>query len=375
MLPLINSQRQLADEDDVHQCGRCKQVFHSIENYFLHKKASSCKKIGHQKHTDVSLIEAFLAPHVAISEGRVDAANLSEASSCKKIVHQKHTDVSLIEAFLAPHVAIGEGRVDAANLSEASSCKKIVHQKHTDVSLVEAIVEAANRSEASLAVCATDVTGADDTMTATDVVDIGGQTGQDDRIFSDFVPHAEAFLALSVGEGRVETADPSEASPAVCTSDVTGDDNKKAATEVVDVGRQTRQDDGMIRQSDVPNDETARKPRKRNSGAARDDRAVGGREEPERRSLRCGVCERSFRHPHHLRRHRDSLHAVAPAQLPTATVAANVVALRSRWGRRLAGLAQDSARETGMRRYAAFIITAYLICVTIVHFSDESSSS
>ena len=34
----------ITDEEDVHQCGRCKQIFHSIEEYFVHKSAKVCKK-------------------------------------------------------------------------------------------------------------------------------------------------------------------------------------------------------------------------------------------------------------------------------------------------------------------------------------------
>ena len=32
-------------DEDVHQCGRCKQVFNNVQDYFIHKKAKSCKKV------------------------------------------------------------------------------------------------------------------------------------------------------------------------------------------------------------------------------------------------------------------------------------------------------------------------------------------
>ena len=28
----------------MHQCGRCKEIFHSIDEYFVHKRSKICKK-------------------------------------------------------------------------------------------------------------------------------------------------------------------------------------------------------------------------------------------------------------------------------------------------------------------------------------------
>ncbi len=32
-------------DEDVHQCGRCKEIFSSIDEYFVHKKAKACQKV------------------------------------------------------------------------------------------------------------------------------------------------------------------------------------------------------------------------------------------------------------------------------------------------------------------------------------------
>ena len=37
------------DDEDVHQCGRCKLVFRSIDEYFVHKKNRACQKVGDSK--------------------------------------------------------------------------------------------------------------------------------------------------------------------------------------------------------------------------------------------------------------------------------------------------------------------------------------
>ena len=62
------------DDDDVHQCGRCKQLFRCIDDYFTHKKSVVC-----QKTTD--------PPHLTSSEDKRDddeqpaSAGPPEASS------------------------------------------------------------------------------------------------------------------------------------------------------------------------------------------------------------------------------------------------------------------------------------------------------
>ena len=45
------------DEEDTHQCGRCKAVFNSLDLYLEHKKSQECKKrkFKHEQHTDVEV--------------------------------------------------------------------------------------------------------------------------------------------------------------------------------------------------------------------------------------------------------------------------------------------------------------------------------
>ncbi|KAI0214985.1 hypothetical protein LSAT2_032996, partial [Lamellibrachia satsuma] len=42
------------DDEDVHQCGRCKHVFHSIDEYFVHKKNDVCQKVVDTAQVDSS---------------------------------------------------------------------------------------------------------------------------------------------------------------------------------------------------------------------------------------------------------------------------------------------------------------------------------
>ena len=35
-------------DEDVHQCGRCKELFYSVQSYFDHKKAKNCRKVRHE---------------------------------------------------------------------------------------------------------------------------------------------------------------------------------------------------------------------------------------------------------------------------------------------------------------------------------------
>ena len=38
----------LLSDEDVHQCGRCKELFYSVQSYFDHKKAKNCRKVRHE---------------------------------------------------------------------------------------------------------------------------------------------------------------------------------------------------------------------------------------------------------------------------------------------------------------------------------------
>jgi len=43
-----------SSDDDVHQCGRCKEVFHDITNYMKHKSSKVCKNNVNKLKVDAS---------------------------------------------------------------------------------------------------------------------------------------------------------------------------------------------------------------------------------------------------------------------------------------------------------------------------------
>ncbi|KAK2162231.1 hypothetical protein LSH36_101g01054 [Paralvinella palmiformis] len=45
-----NSRELQSTYEDIHQCGRCKEIFHSIDEYFRHKKEKSCQKLKDDSH-------------------------------------------------------------------------------------------------------------------------------------------------------------------------------------------------------------------------------------------------------------------------------------------------------------------------------------
>ena len=60
----------ITDEEDVHQCGRCKEIFHSIDEYFVHKSSKVCKKPKKPPQAE--------PPQAEPSDTSVVASNVSE---------------------------------------------------------------------------------------------------------------------------------------------------------------------------------------------------------------------------------------------------------------------------------------------------------
>ncbi len=87
-----------ADEEDVHQCGRCKEVFHSIDLYFLHKKLKTCKKNKAPVAADVVLPVAPKEPvnkvieDSPVCEGKPDEFEVRRPTGMTKTV-DKHKEL------------------------------------------------------------------------------------------------------------------------------------------------------------------------------------------------------------------------------------------------------------------------------------------
>ena len=65
----------ITDEEDVHQCGRCKEIFHSIDEYFVHKSSKVCKKPKKPNPTESSTTSAVAS---SVSETQVMSRKFSE---------------------------------------------------------------------------------------------------------------------------------------------------------------------------------------------------------------------------------------------------------------------------------------------------------
>ena len=83
-----------ADEDDIHQCGRCKEIFHSIDDYFNHKNAKTCQKNKDNVITDCrkkqssngGLLESLTSHDKSI-------ASLAALDICTNGVTQDHSNI------------------------------------------------------------------------------------------------------------------------------------------------------------------------------------------------------------------------------------------------------------------------------------------
>ena len=92
----------ITDEEDVHQCGRCKEIFHSIDEYFVHKSSKVCKK-------------PKKPPPAEPSDTSVVASNVSETQvMSRKFSERKRKHSSRMRtARLVPVsgvLSMGEGR-------------------------------------------------------------------------------------------------------------------------------------------------------------------------------------------------------------------------------------------------------------------------
>ena len=119
-------------DEDVHQCGRCKQLFLKIEDYMFHKKSKTCRKA----HSPTRYLLNFKEPQIALENTPIppvqnddeSAANWTEPSVEDDISHETEskprlavhrTLTSVAESLLLKaHQRSAEAAAATANASE-----------------------------------------------------------------------------------------------------------------------------------------------------------------------------------------------------------------------------------------------------------------